>query len=67
MSLSRECTLLGGELGGGLSDGTVLGHEGLVDGSYTPRTVTRVDRRADPDVMIFIVFGLGHCSQEDLM
>lgn len=46
---------------------TALGHEGLVDRSHTSRTVTRVDGRAHSDVVILIVIGLGHCSQEDLM
>lgn len=45
----------------------LLEHEGLVDRSHTLRTVTRVDGRADSNVVVLIVIGLGHCSQEDLM
>lgn len=50
-----------------VSGDAVLGHEGPVDRSHTLRTVTRVDGRADSNVVVLIVIGLGHCFQEDLM
>lgn len=50
-----------------MSGDSLLGHEELVDRSHTSRTVTRVDGRADSNVVVLIVIGLGHCSQEDLM
>lgn len=46
---------------------TAMGHEGLVSSSSTSPTITRVDCRADSNVVVLIVIGLGHGSHEDLM